>query len=140
MKRTLIALAILVTAATGLAQGDLEARVAELEQRVAQLEAMLEIPPPPPTTQQVGGFTFSRVAVSASSSNYTEVVGQISADSSYATAEVRAVLYASDGSILGTTTLFVDNVGAQARTFNTLLRNVDANDVQSVGFEIEGTR
>ena len=138
--KQLVLFIIAVLAVSAQAETDLEARVAELEERVAHLEAMLSIPAPPPTTHTVDGFTVARLDVRQASSTYAEVVGEVTATEAYERVTFRVTLYGSDGSILGTDTFSVERVSPTPRTFDTLLRNVSAADAVSIGLEVEDTR
>jgi len=131
----------------GFAQSDTESRiaeleryVAELERRVASLEARLTAPEPPEPIYVVDGFTFARVGLSQSSSSYVGIVGEVVARQDYERVQVRFTLYSAAGGILGTDTVYVENVGSTPRTFDLLLRGVTVADVASIGVQIESSR
>lgn len=130
----------LVALPSAFAQQSLEQRVSELEARVAQLEQVLSSPPLPGTTTEVEGFRFARVNYQQSSPSYLEVVGEISSIEPYEWVEVRVTAYAASGAILGTNTFPVEMVGATPRTFDTSIRNVEADEVTLIAWQIERAR
>ena len=122
------------------AQGDLEARVAELEQRIAQLEAVLSVPAPPTTTQAVDGFTFTRLNVRQTAIGL-ELVGEVTSSTDYDSATFRLTFYADDGEILETQTFSVRQLGASPRTFDSgMFSDVSVDDIFSVALQVERTR
>lgn len=145
--KLLLIVAITSLLFAGVAQSDTESRIAvleqfivELEQRIAVLEARLTVPAPPVPVHVVDGFTFARVGLSQSSSSYAGIVGEVTAQRDYATVQVRFTLYSAAGAILGTDSVYIDNVGAVPRTFDTLVRGVTVTDVASIGIQIESSR
>ncbi len=139
MKRIMVILTA-VALGSALAQADVDARVAALEERVAALEAMLDIPEPPPTTETVGEFAFTRLAARTGSIGL-QVVGEVTAEQEYDTVEFRATFYAADGSILETETFYVENVGPLPRTFGAdFFSDYGMADVASYQIEVESTR
>lgn len=98
----------------GVAQGDTDSRITELEryiveleQRIASLEARLTVPEPPESVHVVDGFTFARVGLSQSSSSYVGIVGEVTAQQDYTRVQIRFTLYSAAGAILGTGTVYV---------------------------------
>lgn len=138
--KQLVAVVVAVFLFTALADSDLEARVAELEQRLASIEVRLTTPPPPATTEVVDGFTFERLGLHQPSSNYAEVVGEVTSQDEYDRVTFRVTFYSEDGVILGTDTYSVENVGNAPRTFSVLVRGVVIGDVHSMGMQVERVR
>ncbi len=145
--KSLLIIALASFLCVGFAQSDTDSRIAvleryivELEQRIASLEARLAVPEPPVPVHIVDGFTFARVGLTQSSSSYGGIVGEVTAQRDYARVQVRFTLYSAAGAILGTNTVYIDNVGSAPRTFDTLVRGVTVSDVASVGIQIESSR
>lgn len=139
MKHLLVVLFVAVLGST-LAQSDVEPRVAELEERVAALEARLDVPEPPPTTESVGEFAFTRLDARTSSIGL-EVVGEVTAENEYESVEFRVTFYAEDGSILETSTFYVEEVSTMPRTFSTdLFSDYSMSDVDSYRIEVVSAR
>ena len=138
--KQLIAVLTAAFVLTAFAQPDLEVRVAELEERVAQLEALLVHPAPPPTTQEVDGFVFTRLRLNETSS-YTDVFGEVTSEDEFQRVTFRVTLYAENGSIIDTGTFSVENVGSTPRVFESpAFWDVLAADVESIGLQVERTR
>jgi hypothetical protein len=138
MKRLAVIAAALVLA-TAFAQ-DTDQRIADLEARVAQLEAMLTTPAPPPMNLEVDGFAFTRFQPRTSSIGL-DIVGEVTADREYERVTFRATFYAADGTILETHTFSVEQVGNLPRTFDTgIFSDYTMDDVDTVAIQIEDIR
>ena len=118
-----------------LAQEDLTARIAELEQRIEQLEARLTSVPPPPTVEEIDGFTFARLDA-WSGTIFSKGVGEISADQNYSRVTLRFTLYSEDGSIIGSDRFNVDDVGPTPRTFDRSISTRSNSEVGGFGIEV----
>jgi hypothetical protein len=119
---------------------DLERYIGELEQRIASLEARLTVPEPPGPVHVVDGFTFARVGLSQSSSSYVGIVGEVTAHQDYPRVQIRFTLYSAAGAILGTGTVYVDNVETAPRTFDLVVRGATVPEVARIGIQIESSR
>jgi hypothetical protein len=138
--RYFMALVCLIAVSTAGAQDALEARVTELESRVAQLEAMLTNPAPPATTQEVDGFTFQRVNLRRTGIGL-EVLGEVKSDRNYESVRFRFTLYDESGNILETHSFSVQGVGPAPRTFNSgIFTDYRPEDVAVLAWQLEGTR
>ena len=139
MKR-LTTLIVAVLFGLAFAQSDVEERLASLEERVAQLEAIRTVPAPPPMTLDVDGFSFTRFQPRDSSIGF-DIVGEVTSDGAYERATFRVTFYATDGAILETSTFSVEDVGATPRTFDTgLFSDYTMDDVESFALQVERVR
>ena len=130
---------VAVTLATGFAFADaaLEARIDDLEARMARLEATLDVPAPPPTSLDVDGFSFTRFDYRDNAIGF-EIVGEVAHLEEVGDVLFRFTLYDADGGIVETDTTLVEGVGTTPRTFGTsLFSDATMRDVDGIGIQVE---